>query len=193
MSSTQNKKRKSDAGTSVTASKKARTASQTPAEFVDEILGSPDTFSVPIGEDATRKVLVDVAQYVQILQSQIDSLKPKARSPEDIEDAAQKIRAVAKSAILNHMSWRPTCNDGRAKWTYDGVCQDPEIFGAVIGLTGAPLPFKTKKIPQAEFEKLFGGTFHKSIRYATLELTSDVTVQWFPEEGTFKLKGLYGK
>jgi hypothetical protein len=39
---------------------------------------------------------------------------------------------------------------------YDGVCNDPEVFGRVIGLDGAPT-FKMKKISKDEMVDALGG------------------------------------
>jgi hypothetical protein len=36
---------------------------------------------------------------------------------------------------------------------YDGVCADPEIFGALLKL-GRPQTFKTKNLPKDEFKDL---------------------------------------
>ena len=44
---------------------------------------------------------------------------------------------------------------GSAKWVYDGVCTDPNVFGALMGLNGPPT-WKQKKLTVAEFEDLFG-------------------------------------
>jgi hypothetical protein len=48
---------------------------------------------------------------------------------------------------------------------YDGVCADPEVFGTLLKLGGAPT-FKTKKMPKDEFEDLIGD-LDVSIRYVS--------------------------
>jgi len=44
---------------------------------------------------------------------------------------------------------------GTAKWSYDGVCADAEVFGAVLELDGPP-KFKMKKMKKDDFENLIG-------------------------------------
>ena len=54
-----------------------------------------------------------------------------------------------------YYQWKPSCKTGSAKWVYDGVCADPVVFGALMGLDGPPT-WKMKKFPRAEFEDLIG-------------------------------------
>ena len=61
------------------------------------------------------------------------------------------------------MQWRPTAKDNRAKWSYDGVCADPEVFGALLSLGGPPT-FKTKKMNKDEFQEHLGA-IKSSARY----------------------------
>ena len=56
---------------------------------------------------------------------------------------------------LAALQWKPSCKTGSAKWTYDGICPDPAVFGAVMGLDGPPT-FKMKKITIADFQNLVG-------------------------------------
>ncbi len=58
--------------------------------------------------------------------------------------------------------WKPTAKEGRAKCVYEGVCQDAEVFGAMIGLPGSPT-FKTMKMSKNEFQTAFG-SLDKDIR-----------------------------
>lgn len=53
------------------------------------------------------------------------------------------------------LQWKPSCKTGSARWVYDGVCNDAEVFGALLGLGGPPT-FKMKKIPKADFEDAIG-------------------------------------
>ncbi|RDB19942.1 hypothetical protein Hypma_012854 [Hypsizygus marmoreus] len=187
MSST---KRKSDASTSASA-KKARLANAAAAETVRSILADTANFSVPEGEAGMRKALVELAQYTRSLEKEVLASKPKEKSSEEIDAAAEKVRAAARSGIRKQMTWKPSCKTGSARWTYDGVCADAAVFGAFLGLDGPPT-FKTKKMPKNEFEDLIGD-LHVSIRYDTLSLSSDVNIHWKPAEGTFKCSGSYGK
>ena len=47
------------------------------------------------------------------------------------------------------------CKTGTAKWSYDGICTEPEVFGALMNLGGPPT-FKMKKFTLEEFEKCLG-------------------------------------
>ena len=53
------------------------------------------------------------------------------------------------------MQWKPTCKEGRAKWSYDGLCGDPEVFAVLLNLR-EPMKSKTRKMPKDEFEQCFG-------------------------------------
>ena len=53
------------------------------------------------------------------------------------------------------IQWKPSCKTGSAKWVYDGICSDPEVFGCLMGLGGPPT-FKMKKFTVDEFEKCLG-------------------------------------
>ena len=59
--------------------------------------------------------------------------------------------------------WKPSCKTKSAKWVYDGVCPDPDVFGALFGLDGPP-NFKQKKYTVEEFEKHMG-RITASVRY----------------------------
>ena len=51
--------------------------------------------------------------------------------------------------------WKASCKTGSAKWVYDGVCSDANVFAALLGLDGPPT-FKTKKMPNDEFVDMIG-------------------------------------
>ncbi|KDR84064.1 hypothetical protein GALMADRAFT_236702 [Galerina marginata CBS 339.88] len=187
---TATKKRKSDTSTS-SASKKAKLAVAAHAETVENILSDAANFSLPETSMDTRALILSLAKYARSLEEEVDSYKPKAKSPQELEAAAEKLANVARSGIRKQMTWKPTCKEGRAKWLYDGVCSDAEVFGKLLGLDGSPT-FKTKKMPATEFEELIGD-LDVAIRYDTLRLTSEVNIHWKPSEGTFKFSGSYGK
>ncbi|KAG5639697.1 hypothetical protein H0H81_005880 [Sphagnurus paluster] len=188
MSST---KRKSNASTSA-STKKARLANEVAAESVRSVLAQPSDFLIPEGEVDVRRLILELAHYARSLEDQIESSKPKPMSAVEIGAAADKLRAAARSGIRKQMTWKPTCKTGTAKWVYDGVCADPIVFGAFLGLDGPP-GFKTKKMPKDEFEDLVGD-LHVPIRYDTLRITSaDVNIRLSEADGTFKCSGTYGK
>ena len=109
------------------------------------------------------------------------------------------------------IQWKPSCKTGSAKWSYDGICADPEVFGVLMNLGGPPT-FKMKKFSVADFENCLGGisasvryvphclhilpevlTVCWGRRYDTLYITSkEVTVRW-SDTGEFKFGGSYGK
>ena len=100
---------------------------------------------------------------------------PPQKSREELEEAAEMIRKAAQSGTQKQMKvdvydyvplatadghvaatqWRPSCKTNSAKWSYDGICADPQVFGVLMGLEGPPT-FKMKKIPKNEFEDLIG-------------------------------------
>ncbi|KIY52294.1 hypothetical protein FISHEDRAFT_35383 [Fistulina hepatica ATCC 64428] len=188
-------KRKSDAG-GTASQKKARLELEVEgARVVADILsGSPDScyaLTDDVGCATTlHDALVEVAQYARSLQQQVAALKPKEKSKEDIAVAADKLAAAVQSGITKQMTWKPSCKQGTARWVYDGVCADPMVFVAILGMS-EPMKNKTKKLTVDEFEDLFGScTGHA--RYNTLYLKGDIKVHWKPDEGTFKLTGSYG-
>jgi len=93
---------------------------------------------------------------------------------------------------------------------YDGICPDPEVFGALFDLGGPPT-WKMKKYTILEFEKQIGdisasarcgialyllswtiNSFNTLIHsYSILRITNNVTVRW-NDSGEFKLSGSYG-
>lgn len=105
------------------------------------------------------------------------------------------------------VQWRPSCKTNSAKWSYDGICPDPEVFGALMGLRGPPA-FKMKKLPKSELKDLKGRcegharcVFVSSVlvcktlsvyRFNTLYISGDhVNVRW-SDTGEFKFSGSYG-
>lgn len=187
--STNSKKRKSDASTGSKA-KRARTGA---AAAVDAILANPDSYDVPEDKDTARKLLVELAEYARSLEGALatsgSAVQPKSK--EELEEAAEKVRKAAVSGIKKQMKWKDSCKTGTAKWSYDGICPDPMVFGTMMGLGGPP-KFKTKKIPKDEFENLIGD-ISVPVRYDELIITSkDVNVHW-KDSGEFKFSGSYGR
>ncbi|TCD70024.1 hypothetical protein EIP91_005276 [Steccherinum ochraceum] len=188
-------KRKSGAGAGT--SKKARTDANAHASaiaLVNTILANPDAVTLPEDDDAIVKNYIELAQYVRALETQLaaggDASGAKTKSSDEIATAVEKIRKAAVSGIKKQMSWKPSCTTGTAKWTYDGVCADPVVFAALMGLD-APPKWKQKKFSVDEFTNLFGEV-EGSVRYDKLYITSkDVNVRY--SDGEFKLSGTYGK
>ncbi|KAK0230439.1 hypothetical protein IW262DRAFT_1470980 [Armillaria fumosa] len=166
MSSSTTRKRKSDASSGA-ATKKTRL--NLTADRVVVILADSKNYPVPEDPEASRAVFVGLALYARSLEEEIAGSKPKARTPEQ---------------------WKTSCKTGSSKWMYDGVCNDGEVFGAMLGLGGAPT-FKMKKMTAEEFQNVVGDV-EGSARYDTLYMRGNVNIHWKPAEGTFKLSGSYG-
>ncbi|KAF8267205.1 hypothetical protein EI94DRAFT_1731093 [Lactarius quietus] len=116
----------------------------------------------------------------------------KQKTKAELEDAADKIRWAAVSGITKQMTWKPSCKTNSAKWSYDGLCADPDVFGVLMGLDGPPT-WKIKKLPKETFDDLLGGV-STSVRYDTLNITgTNVNVRYYPDSGEFKFSGTYGK
>ncbi|CAL1700159.1 unnamed protein product [Somion occarium] len=192
MSSTATK-RKSTAGAGV-ASKKARTDNSHEAAraLVSEILANPDAYAIPERDEDVRKILIELAEYARALEGQNASGSAGAppKSKEQLEEAAEKIRRAAHAGIKKQMSWKPSCKTGGAKWSYDGICPDPNVFGVLMGLDGPPT-WKMKKFTVNEFDELMG-EITSSARYSELRLTgTNVNARW-SDTGEFKFSGTYG-
>ncbi|TFY55978.1 hypothetical protein EVJ58_g7911 [Rhodofomes roseus] len=188
-------KRKSTDG-AAGSSKKARSAvDHAPAAaLASAVLASPATYPIPEDDADVRALLVQLAQYAKYLEGQVDAgtnasgsggvVSVRQKTQEELEDAAEKVRKAAQSGIKKQMKWRPSCKSNSAKWTYDGICPDPAVFGVLMGLDGPP-KFKQKKFTKDEFQDLIG-------RYNTLYITGDhVNVRW-SDTGEFKFSGTYG-
>ncbi|KAF9262957.1 hypothetical protein L218DRAFT_959775 [Marasmius fiardii PR-910] len=62
------------------------------------------------------------------------------------------------------MKWKPSCKTGSSKWSYDGVCNSPAVFGAMPKLGGPPA-FKAKKMSAEDFQGIMG-SIRGHARYA---------------------------
>ncbi|PPR00140.1 hypothetical protein CVT24_008942 [Panaeolus cyanescens] len=169
------KKRKST-GSANEANKRARLV-EDGAEKVKQILA----------DASSSEELLGLAQYARLLEEEVASLKPKPKSASDTAEEAGKLRASVRSGIVKQMAWKPSCKTGGARWVYDGICNDPAVFGAMLGLGGPPT-FKMKKFSEADLNL---GSLTSSIRYGYLSQRGEITVRW-PGDGTFKLSGTYG-
>ncbi|KAL0578784.1 hypothetical protein V5O48_003196 [Marasmius crinis-equi] len=182
-STSRKRKSDSDAPTESVTNKKAHL-------MVDAILADASNYPIPSDDDLARSSLVELAKYARSLEAVIAGSKPKEKSPEELDAAAEKLRVAARSGIKKQMTWKPSCKTGSSKWVYDGVCNDPAVFGAMLNLGGPPT-FKTKKMTATEFEKVMG-SIQGHARYNTLYMTGNVNISWKAEEGTFKFTGTHG-
>ncbi|KAJ7822952.1 hypothetical protein B0H13DRAFT_1919869 [Mycena leptocephala] len=171
-------KRKSDgAGGSRTKKSKNAPDHTEAKELIDTVLDG-DGGALDASEART------IAEYARWLEGEVAAMKPKERSPEDIARAAEKLRSACVSGIKKQMTWKPSCKSGSAKWSYDGVCSDPAVFGSLLNLS-APPKWKMQKYTVPEFEA-FMGSIEASVRYDSLELMANVTVRYQPTKGPSK-------
>jgi hypothetical protein len=169
-------KRKSDAE-EVSSLKKSRTSHSSAKALIKTILAHPDTYPIPDDDEDIRQSMVELAQYAQELEQDAQQRgagpAPKAMSADQVAAAVEKIRKAANSGIKKQMTvgflyhpclstcskheskWKPSCKAGTAKWCYDGVCADPNVFGTMLGLGGPP-KWKMHKMPVDDFEKRIG-------------------------------------
>ncbi|CAE7145800.1 unnamed protein product [Rhizoctonia solani] len=193
-------KRKSTAGAST--SKRAKTSQSDPfantKNTIQTILAAPETFSLPNGESEYRQLVVSLAQYAKSLEGSIAvagqsaaKAAPPPKTPEQVSAEAERVINQIDRGISKSMVWKTSCKTGSAKFSFDGVCTDPRVFGKVLGLDGPPT-FKAKKYTKEEFEEMIG-EISKDVRYDKLYLTSPVNVRYNPSTGEFKFSGSYGK
>ncbi|KAJ7195355.1 hypothetical protein GGX14DRAFT_475144 [Mycena pura] len=181
-------KRKSDEGAAAPRAKRSKAAPDfsDAKDMVDALLdGDSDGDGTLSAPEACR-----LAEYVRWLEREVAATKPKQKSSEDIRAAADKLCNACVSGIKKQMAWKPSCKTGGAKWSYDGVCADPTVFGAMLRLVAAP-KWKMHKYTAEEFQDVMGD-ISSSARYDDLRLMGNVTVRYQPDEGTFKMSGSYG-
>lgn len=142
-----------------------------------------------LADASSSEELLELAQYARHLEEEVASLKPKPKTDGELAAEVAKVRASVRSGIVKQMGWKPSCKTGGSKWAYDGVCNDAEVFGRVIGLPGPPT-FKMKKMSADELTNALGD-LSAPIRFGQLYQKGDITVRW-PGDGTYKLSGTYG-
>ncbi|KAI0065723.1 hypothetical protein BV25DRAFT_1798013, partial [Artomyces pyxidatus] len=158
--------------------------------LVTAVLANVSKYADPSDPQALGNTVVTLAEYARELEGALANGGTAPKTQEQLEAAAEKIRKAAASGIKSQMKWRPSCKDGGARWSYDGICADPAVFGALMGLGGPPT-FKMKKFKTDEFQSRIG-RIKASARYNDMYIISeDVNVRW-SETGEFKFSGLYG-
>ncbi|KAG8714702.1 hypothetical protein FRC09_017340 [Ceratobasidium sp. 395] len=209
---TTSKKRKAPAAASDIKAKRTKKAQQpqpstSKPRIIDPFAGAkkiirkatnaPNSFAVPRDEDGVRSWVLSVVEYAKSLEGSVavagssGQLGSPPKTAQQITAEAERIAQAVNAGICRQMPWKSTCTDGRAKYEYDGVCPDPRVFGAMLGLDGPP-KFATKKFTVDEFEDLFGYVRSK-VQYDTLGLKSDISLKWDETTGEFNLRGKYGK
>lgn len=172
-------------------------------------------------QDLAQLSHTDLIAHVIELQKQLDASKKSSSTnanghelgPEDLQKKVEHLRTLMVRQIKKAMTWKPSCKTGSATFSQDFVVQSPQIvkklFARVIKDNGKD--WKMKKLSADDFEVAFHaplcfenpsltsaiqetvGSIDASVRYDRLELTSDVTIRWDPENGTMKCSGKYGK
>ncbi|KAG9123660.1 hypothetical protein FRC07_014367, partial [Ceratobasidium sp. 392] len=169
-------------------------------DIIQKALAAPNSFTAPRDEDEFRAWLLSVSEYAKSLEGSVavaessGQLGPPPKTTEQLATEAARIADAVNKGLSRQMpteQWRSTCTEGRAKYEYDGVCPDPRVFGAMLKLDGPP-QWGKKKYAVEEFEACIGKV-ESPVQYATLVLTSDISLEWKEETGQFKLKGKYGK
>ncbi|EAU84421.1 hypothetical protein CC1G_01417 [Coprinopsis cinerea okayama7 len=153
------KRKATDSASDPVAIKKLRM--EEGAATVKAILDNAANSSLPEGSKAMHDRIVELAQYARLLEEENASLKPKTA---DIEAQVVKLAGVLKKGIPAVMKWKPTCSENRAKWEYEGICPDVEVWKAMFNIEGVP-PSK-QSLTKAEFFATTRGEIWASIRQA---------------------------
>lgn len=104
-STTVTKKRKNAASTSA-ASKRVKLVAASQAQAVETILSDPTDFQIPDDSNVIRATILELAEYARSLEEQVDAMKPKAKSPKELEAAAAKLANAARSGIRKQLTVR---------------------------------------------------------------------------------------
>ncbi|TFL04307.1 hypothetical protein BDV98DRAFT_636489 [Pterulicium gracile] len=142
--------------------------------------------------EATLSQVLSTAAYARHLEETVRQLTPKGKTCQEIDHESDKLRKAAVSGIKKQMKWRASCKHQGSPWVYDGICPEPDVFGAMFGIEGPPTwPRKMKRFSAEEFQE-FVGTIRASAQWHDLYLHDDTNVTWKQKEGTFKCIGKYG-
>ncbi|CAE7145794.1 unnamed protein product [Rhizoctonia solani] len=164
--------------------------------YVNSVIAAPESFDLPEDEEDVREMFAAVARYAKSLEGSVAVAgqtgrdAPPPKTPEQIQAEVTRIKTLINRGIKKLMTWKPSCKYGGSKYSFDGVCPDPRVFGTMFGLNGPP-GWRAKKFPYAEIETYIGVVEGRA-RYAELVFTSDVNVRYNPETGEFKFSGSYG-
>lgn len=97
-------KRKSDASSSAPTKKARKQVSVDASDLVASILDEGENFQLPEDDETILEPMLRLARYARSLEDAAEDLKPKTKSPQEIQAAAGKLRAVAVSGIQKQMS-----------------------------------------------------------------------------------------
>lgn len=68
-------------------------------KLVQSIIDDPKDFELPPTDEAIREALVQLAGYARGLEEELVSLRPKEKSDDELQEAADKLAAAAISGI----------------------------------------------------------------------------------------------
>ena len=88
--------------------------------------------------EATPSQVLSIAAYARHLEEMVGQLTPKEKTREEIKKESDKLKKAAVSGIKKQMKWRASCKYKGSPWVYDGVCPEPDVFGAMFGLDEPP-------------------------------------------------------
>jgi hypothetical protein len=113
-------------------------------------------------------------------------------SPEKVQAKVEQVRRLVFHGILPQIKWRPSCQNGTARFSYTTGACDEATFRAFLQLTDAD---KTKggKYPARVFQDRFLGNYVMvRVRDGYLSLNGDVNVTYNKGTGEVKITGAYG-
>ncbi len=122
-------------------------------QLVQAIITAPQEFPLPADASTTRSQLITLAEYaVALTKGEAAGAEGtriiKAKSEEEIDALADKVRKVVLAGIRKQMTvspralrsgsilicprfavqWKAACKRGSATWAYEGVAADPSMF-----------------------------------------------------------------
>ena len=160
---------------------------------------SPNKRSLEEYQQMTTEELIATLQqrdnHIGTLENECKRLKtvtPPAKqglSPEQLQANVGRLRQLIHKGIKSQMKWKPSCKTGKARFSYEGIC-DEATFRAFMKLTDKEKS-KGKRMEAEDFQKdLLGDYLYASIRYGSLELRGKVNVSI--GDNTIKITGGYG-
>ncbi|WVQ80267.1 hypothetical protein IAT38_002372 [Cryptococcus sp. DSM 104549] len=141
----------------------------------------------------------DLADLALSLQTQVKQAKKVASAKpappaapvwtqEKIDAAVPVTIDMAHKGIKKQMKWAQSCKKGTAKWSYEGVVGNEDVFCKAFGFEkpeNKKKAWKLRQVPVSEFIERVG--------YIDAPLTGEnVRVNWNNETLLFKFSGSYG-
>jgi hypothetical protein len=145
--------------------------------------------------------LQDRDHHIAKLESQCKRLKTSVatvspnKQPNSLGNVKEQVRTLRRliyNGLKIQMKWKPSCKRGTARFSYEGVCDEP-TFRAFMKL-GDKDKTKGKRTTAEEFEDnmLGGDRISASIRYGCLYARGNISVTFIASDGIIKVSGGYG-